>query len=111
MMGMASTTVSILRGTTVNAAGDEVDDNSTVAASGIPAHIVRYRNPLVYGEANYTPRVVNYYRIRLPRRTVVQADDRIKDEKSGSIYLVNASLSQPSVWPAPDLLVDAKKIN
>lgn len=111
MMGLASTTVSILRGTTVNDAGDVEDDNTNVAASGIPAAITKWRNPLVYSESNYTPRTLNWYRIRLPRRTVIQDDDRIKDEKSGEIYLVNTSTKQPSIWPAPDLLVDAKKIN
>lgn len=111
MFGLASTTVSVYRGTTTNSAGDVEDDNSTPAASGIPASITRSRNPLAFTESSYTPRTINWYRIRLPRRTVVLDEDRLKDEKTGDFYIVDAAVRAPGVGPAPDLMVECKKIN
>lgn len=116
MIGPASTTFSIYRGTEFTADGDEADVNTTPAASGIPGSISRKKFPLVYNEASYTPREVNWYTARVPRRhkgqtVTIYKDDRLKDEKSGEVYLVDTAAPEPGMKPAPDQRVDLKKIN
>lgn len=95
MIGRATTTVSVYRGTTSDGFGDEVDDNNTPAATGVIASLIEQsRQVFVAAENRFT-------RIRMVTGRVtgdvdVIETDRLKDERTGKFYLVEA-VSQPQL--------------
>jgi len=88
MQAIATTTVSILRGTTTDAFGDE-QDTDTAIATGVPASLTE-QSRRVTTRDDPTPRIVRYAVARLPARTDVTDQDRIRDERTGAIYIVDA---------------------
>lgn len=99
-MYLATTTVSILGGSSEDEFGDEAD-GTTVLASAISASLIestRTAQEAVTG----TPRIIRTHICRLPPGTQVDEDKRIKDEQTGEIYIVvavtrnaNPVLTQP----------------
>lgn len=87
MRARATTTVSILRGSATNSYGDAVDDNTTVAASGVIAAIAESTRR-AYLPAEGASRIIRTYTGTLPPVTDVRKLDRLRDETSGVIYLV-----------------------
>lgn len=96
MIGPATTTVSILRGTAENADGDLVD-NPTAVVTGVTASI-RELTRLNRTEASQRSQTVRSFLIRVALRTGVQPADRIKDERTGLIYLVDWVQAPLSFW-------------
>lgn len=120
MIGMASTRISVLRGTKVNADGDIVDDNESVAASGIPAGLSELALPFrdwFSAESTRDPRHVRRVVARMPNQkhlqdyygVAVEETDRIKDEVTGLIYLVDRVVQQQGYSHTPDLRVVLKR--
>ncbi|MFC5947073.1 hypothetical protein ACFQH9_02120 [Pseudonocardia lutea] len=101
MYALANTTVSVLRGSTVDEFGDETD-NETVAASGIIANI-RETSSTFSDPGSTTPRVVRNVTCKLPSTTDVTETDRIKDETSGVIYTINTVTQEGGPGRTPDL--------
>lgn len=89
----ANTTVSILRGGSTDDFGDVVDDPVTVRRR-VPASIVE-QSRRVFLPAEGAFRVVRTLAGRVPAGTDVLKSDRIKDERTSQIYLVE-ELSQPA---------------
>jgi hypothetical protein len=99
-VNLATTTVSVLGGTSTDAFGDEAD-GTTVLASGVPASLIestRTAQEPVTG----TPRIIRTHICRLPPGTAVDETKRIKDEQTSEIYIVvavtrnaNPVLTQP----------------
>jgi hypothetical protein len=108
MRALANTKVSILTGTSVDSWGDTVDGD-TVSASGIPASLIE-RSRLVTTPEQPTPRVIRFAVARLPSSTVVGAEDRIRDERTGTVYAITAVTAQPGVGHTPDLRLDLKRV-
>lgn len=94
MNGRATTTVSIYRGSSTNAYGDDLDDNSAPIASGQIASIIEQSRRTFLPAENRTT-VVENATGRVKSGTNITEGDRIKDEKSGRFYLVEG-LSNPS---------------
>ena len=95
MYGLASTTVSIYRGTTTNAYGDEVDDidNAVCVASGIPADLfVTVARP--YDPTTQQIRVIQSVRGSIGSDTDLVESDQIVDDNTGFTYQVE-SVTQP----------------
>ena len=86
MIATATTTVSILRGDETNDYGDTVDSDTAIY-TGIPAAI-HEQNRRVFLPAEQAYRIVRFYTGRLPSNTDVVKNDRIKDERTGHVYLV-----------------------
>ena len=106
---IANTRVTVLRGTTVDAFGDEVDTSTEVAVD-IAASLVEQSRTATTRE-DPTPRVVHYTVGRLPWGTDVTEDDRLRDQRTGRVYIVTA-VSRPSgIGIVPDLRVDLKITN
>jgi hypothetical protein len=101
MLAIPTTTVSLLRGTTIDEYMDEVDNNS-VAASGIPASLLEQTRNTTR-RADRRPQTVRIYACRLPASTDVQPDDRILDERTGLIYALDDTLHNNGVVVATDL--------
>lgn len=108
MIAVATTTVSILRGTDTDAYGDPAD-NATVAASGLPAALTE-QSRLTTDPATGTPRTVHYTTLRISHGTDLRAGDRIRDEGDGSVYIVDetAQVQNPAV--AMDLRAELRHL-
>lgn len=97
MQAVANTKVSILRGTTTDAYGDEKDTDTPIA-TGIPASLVE-QSRRVTTRDNPTPRIVRYAVARVPARTDVTDQDRLLDERTGATYIVDAvsGMANPAI--------------
>lgn len=97
MQAVATTKVSILRGTEDDEFGDPRDTDTPIA-TGVPASLVE-QTRRVSGRENPTPRIVRYAVARLPARTDISEDDRVLDERTGAKYIVDAvsSMANPAI--------------
>lgn len=102
MQAIATTQVEILRGTTTDEFGDEKDTNTPIA-SGIPASLVEQTRRVTTRD-NPTPRIVRYAVARVPANTDVTDQDRVRDQRTGAIYIVEAV----SAMDNPALTVDRR---
>lgn len=86
MSFLATTKVSILRGTVMGPYGDELDSD-TVAASGVLASILE--RPVTgarpVGGRTDTPRT---YALRVWNGVDIRQGDRVRDERTGAVYSV-----------------------
>ena len=95
MSFLATTTISVLRGTAANRYGDEVDTD-TVVATKIPASILE--KPATGGRPasgrTDTPRG---YFLRIWRVFTFEQGDRVRDERTGLTYavLTDAPVTNP----------------
>jgi hypothetical protein len=104
---VATTRISVLRGTDTDAFGDETD-TGTVAASGIPASLVesaRNAQEPVTG----TPRIIRTHIGRVPPATDITETDRIKDETTNEIYIVVSVTKNTNPVIAQPLRLDLKR--
>lgn len=109
MQAIPTTTVSILRGTTTNDAGDVLDSNTPVY-TGIPASVMeRSRNGV--DTLTQDPRVYHYTTMRLPAGTDILDTDRILDEMTQLIYAIIAVARLASPVHTPDIRVDLTRVN
>jgi hypothetical protein len=104
----ATTTISILRGTTVDSFGDPVD-SATVVATGITASIIE-QSKMATTADDTTPRQVRSYTGRLPAGTNIQAGDRIKDEKTNVIYVFDAATAVANPVRGADIRLDLRRV-
>jgi hypothetical protein len=93
---VATCTVSVLRGTTVDPVYGDMTATMTVIASGIPCSIVEQPRAKVTTPGNPTPRVTRDYDGIIGSDVDVTDYDRLKDEKSGQIYVI-VSVSQQAL--------------
>jgi hypothetical protein len=107
MQAIATTRISILRGTTRDAWGDE-QDTDTPVASGIPASLTE-QSRRVTTRDDPTPRIVRYAVARVAAGTDVTDQDRIRDERTGAIYSVDAVSSMANPAVTADLRLDLRR--
>lgn len=93
--GLATTTVAVLRGTTTDAYGDPVDADDAVRARIPVALAITNRRVWVPAERRHTQ--VTEITGRVRRDADIQEEDRLRDERDGSIYLVEAVTIPPRV--------------
>ena len=106
-MNLATTTVSILGGAGEDAFGDETD-GTTVLAAGVPASLIestRTASEPVSG----IKRIVRTHVCRLPPGTAVDETNRIKDERTGEIYIVVSVTRNSNPVVAQPLRADLKR--
>jgi hypothetical protein len=106
-MYLATTTVSILGGSSTDEFGDDTD-GTTVLASAIPASLIesaRTASEPVSG----IKRIVRTHVCRLPPGTAVDEDKRIKDESTDEIYIVVAVTRNANPVLAQPLRADLKR--
>lgn len=90
MYALASTTVSIIRGTTTNPWGDVVDDNSvTPVATGVLASVA-VTNTNRHNPAAQDVRTLRTFSCAVQSNVDVRETDRLRDERSGAIYVVES---------------------
>jgi hypothetical protein len=102
--GRATTTISIYRGSTTDEYTDEIDvnDNTTLQASGVIASIVEQtRRAFVAAESRKT--VVKNSIGRCTAGTDIIEGDRVMDERTLQFYFVEAISTPASPRGTPDL--------
>ena len=105
MLGFPTGKFTILRGTpTTNDYGDQVDTQTPVQTGLSGSVIERTRS-------NFDPqssRIVTLRQLtgRFGHGTDIQDGDRIKDEKTGVIYLVTSVFHPTAIVNKPDVVVD-----
>lgn len=104
MLVPPSTYVNITRATEIDDYGDEVDDNTTPVALGVPATIGTTR---VTGQdpATATPRQVSALTAVVPAGTGVQTSDRLIDLRTGAIYNVVTVNPATAYGYSPDIVL------
>ena len=107
MQAIATTRLTVLRGTTTDAYGDE-QDTDTPHATGIPASLTE-QSRRVTTRDDPTPRIVRYAVARVTAGTDVQDQDRLRDERTGAIYIVEATSSMANPAATPDIRLDLRR--
>jgi len=100
MRARVTTTVTILSGSSVDDLGDVID-GTTVTATAVPASVVATRQRTTV-PADGRPQVIRSFVGRVPYGTAVTVDDRIRDDRTLTVYRVDA------VTPAPTMLDDLR---
>jgi hypothetical protein len=104
----ATTTISVLRGTTTDGYGDPAD-GSTAVATGVVASILEQRQRTTT-PVDGQPRVVRYFTARVPHGTDVRAGDRIKDEQTLTVYIVDTVTTPASPVRGPEVRLDLRRV-
>lgn len=111
MIVTPTTTVTILGtpgGDGTDEYGDPVEDQAE-ALTGIPAAIHAGRE-VVATESDPEARVVRYFTARLPHGTPVTGAQRLRDERTGDVYLVdNVTVPQHPALPQ-DVRLDLRRV-
>lgn len=107
MQAIATTRLSVLRGTTTNAYGDE-QDTDTAVATGIPASLTE-QSRRVTTRDDPTPRIISYAIARVAAGTDIRDQDRVRDERTGAVYIVDAPSSMTNPALAVDLRLDLRR--
>jgi hypothetical protein len=107
MQAIATTTISVLRGTTTDAYGDE-QDTDTIVATGIPASLTE-QSRRVTTRDDPTPRIVRYATARVGSGTDIRDQDRVRDERTGAVYIVDSPSSMANPALAVDLRLDLRR--
>lgn len=110
---IATTRVTVVRGTSTTAFGDVSDlpsEAGTDAQTRIPASLIEGTRT-IFDPASGTPRVVRYAIARLKPGTDVTADDRLRDETTGRTYSITAVTQPTAIGFTPQLRLDLTLIN
>lgn len=108
-----NTWVTVLRGTSTDMFGDQVDSPSeagTDALTRIRASLIE-RSRTITTPNSTTPRVVRYVTARLPAGTAITEDDRLRDERTGRIYAISGVTHLSATGFTPELRADLTLIN
>lgn len=107
MQAVATTQVTVLRGTTTDAYGDE-QDADTVVARNIPASLTE-QSRRVTTRDDPTPRIIRTAIARVPAGTDVTDQDRVRDQRTGATYIVDATSGMPNPALTVDLRLDLRR--
>jgi hypothetical protein len=106
-IAIATTTIAILRGTTTDVWGDEADTD-TVVSTGIPASLTE-QSRRVTTRDDPTPRIVRYAVARVAADTDVTDQDRVRDERTGQVYSIDAVSSMANPAAVADIRLDLRR--
>lgn len=107
MLALATTTLTVYRGTTTDTYGDEQDTNAVVH-TGIPASLTE-QSRRVTTRDDPTPRIVRYAVARVTAGTDITDQDRVLDERTGAVYIVDATSQMANPAVASDLRLDLRR--
>lgn len=107
MLAVATTRLTVLRGTTTDAYGDD-QDTDTAVATGVIASLTE-QSRRVTTRDDPTPRIVRYAVARVTSGTDITDQDRVRDERTGAVYIVEAVSSMANPAVAADLRLDLRR--
>lgn len=109
MPEIPNTTVDILRGTTTNAFGDEVDLNEALF-EGVPALLIE-TGRTVQDPSTPAPRTIRQIICHVPPWTGVLGTDRIRDRATLAVYIIISVTRPPTLMGAPvDIMCNLKRV-
>lgn len=108
MISVPTTTVTILGDGGTDSWGDQVDGD-TVLASGIPASVLEQRRLVTTPDASRVQTIL-YYTGRLPHGTVVSIDNRLLDERTGHIYIIDSVSTVGNPVIKNDVRLDLRRV-
>ena len=108
MIGLATATVSVLRGTQTSAFGDEVDAD-TIVQTGVPIGIMPARQAATRSASDRSQEV-EYSRGRVSAGTDIRMGDRLQDEGSAYIYVVTGTHQAVNQILTQDLALDLERV-
>ena len=108
MLDLANCTVTIQRGTTVDAYGD-VDDSLTPVYTGVPAAIVESAKT-VTDPSSQTPRTIRTITCVMPSWADVLNTDTLRNEQNNQGYAVESVEAQPSLGYPPDTILILRRL-
>lgn len=103
MIAVPTTTVDVLRGTTVNEFADVVETDTVVLAA-VSASIVEQRQR-THEPKDAEDRIVRVFKARVPNGTGVLKGDRLRDA-AGTVYVVDNVYLQANPFWRPDQALD-----
>ena len=110
MFASATTTVSVLGGTTTDQFGDTLDGTTVVAGPGLPASILEQRQ-LITTSGDDRSQVVRYYTGRLnPVGFTITQQHRILDDLSGDTYAIENVSQVANLGVVNELRLDLRKV-
>lgn len=101
MYSLATTKITILRGTSVDEVGDTLD-TLEVYKTGIIAALIE-KSHVTWDAATQQRRTVRSINLALPSGTDLLGTDRILDEETGYLYSVQDLTAPSAVGLVPDL--------
>jgi hypothetical protein len=105
----ANTTASILRGTTSNQFGDQIDA-STPVITGLPVTLIE-TGKRVQDPASPTPRTVRQIYASVPEWAGILDTDRLLDEQTGDTYIITSVTRPATIIGAPvDTVCQLKRV-
>lgn len=107
MLAVATTTLTVYRGTATDTYGDE-QDADTVVHTGIRASLTE-QSRRVTTRDDPTPRIVHYAVGRVTAGTDITDQDRVRDERTGAVYIVEAVSSMANPAVAADIRLDLRR--
>ena len=111
MYALASTTVSILRGTTTNQWGDQVDDpNASAVATGVPVDITVI-NTNAFDPTSQQIRTIRTISGAIQSDTDIKETDRLRDDATGVVYIVESVTQRMDPGFVGDLELVLKQVN
>lgn len=110
MYGKATTTISILRGSDAVDEFLDVAPADTVKYSKIPASILE-QNKTVASPDTAEPIVLRTTTGRVGSGTDIQYGDRIKDERTGTVYQIDDMSQNQSPFSTPDIIMKLSRIS
>lgn len=106
-MFLATTTVSVLGGSSIDEFGDDID-GTAVLASAVRASLIESTRTAMEPVTG-TPRIIRTHICRLPPDTAVDETKRIKDEQTNEIYIVVSVTRNANPVLAQPLRADLKR--
>jgi len=113
VLSRATTRVTVIRGVGRDEFDDEIDLDQEAGADAqtrIPASLIEATRTS-NSDASGTPRVIRTCVARLPAGTDIRRRDRLRDETTGRIYVVNSITQPAAIGFTPALRVDCTLIN
>ncbi|WP_030506365.1 hypothetical protein [Microbispora rosea] len=104
-----TTTVAVLRGETTDEYGDPADSDTPVRG-GVPISLIE-RDQRVFVPAENRTTIVRYVTGRVRPHADIREQDRLRDERAGSIYLVEAVSRTASVVGAADVVLTLRRVD
>lgn len=106
----ANTLVTIYRGTTSNQFGDLVDSNVPYITD-LPATLIE-TGKSVQDPSTPTPRTIRQIYASVPEWAGVLNTDRLRDERTGDVYIIISVTKPPTIIGAPvDTVLGLKRIS
>lgn len=102
-MELATTTLSVLRGTEVNNWGD-LTNVGTPLYTGVPAGLVE-SSKQVFDRATQRHQVVRTITCVVPECADILDTDTLIDESTGAAYMIESVTRQPTLGPPPDKIL------